>query len=142
MNQFIATGTLITALRSGKAANGDEYLQFLLRCPRSYSGKKQKDDYDIFDCFIYNEGRRTWAQDYLVKGQRILVKGEIRTGRDRQNYFVLVEHIEFAGSSRYKEDSQNTLKPADPGTSQPAVTCPTAQSRSCIRAGDDKDLPF
>lgn len=143
MNEYIATGTIMKPLNMGVSENGEPFLHFLLKCPRSYSGKQRQDEeYDVFDCYIYNEFRMKWAKEYLAETQRVLIKGELRTGKNRRVLFVLIEHIEFAGSSRYKDALKNKKNTDNAPASASAPKDKSVKKENCINAGNDTELPF
>jgi single-strand DNA-binding protein len=129
MNLFAATGNLGKDCRKGEAG-GTAVLNFSIGVKSGYGDKEQT---LWVDCALWGKQAESKLADYLVKGQKVAVTGELgQREHDGKNYLTLrVASIDLCGGK--SEGGQ----PAPRNASQPK---PAPQQAA---ADDfDDDIPF
>jgi single-strand DNA-binding protein len=110
MNNINIIGNIATDLQL-KESKGKTYIKFNLAVPR----KMKRDVTDFIPCVSFGKTAEL-IKKYLSKGNRIAVNGQLITnqyeyrGEKRNGFEVLVENIDFIGSTKKSDDKvQGTL---------------------------------
>jgi len=132
MNLFAATGNLGKDCRKGEAG-GTAVLNFSIGVKSGYGDKEQT---LWIDCAIWGKQAESKLADYLVKGQKVAVTGELgQREHEGKNYLTLrVASIDLCGGK--SEGGQAAPRNA----SEPK---PAQQQAPSAGYGDvDSDIPF
>lgn len=129
MNLFAATGNLGKDCRKGEAG-GTSVLNFSIGVKSGYGDKEQT---LWVDCALWGKQAESKLADYLVKGQKVAVTGELgQREHDGKNYLTLrVASIDLCGGK--SEGGQAAPRSA----SEPKP----AQQQAAADSFDD-DIPF
>lgn len=130
MNLFAATGNLGKDCRKGEAG-GTAVLNFNIGVKSGYGDKEQT---LWVDCALWGKQAESKLADYLVKGQKVAVTGELgQREHEGKNYLTLrVASIDLCGG---KSDSAQPARNAS--QAQAAQQAPAAAADSY-----DTDIPF
>lgn len=95
--------------------NDLKLLRFTIACQRNYKNPDDTYQADFIDCVAWR-GTAQFIQAHFVKGQEIIIKGELRTNmytdkndNSRKSTFINVESVYFAGA---KKANGTDLNPA------------------------------
>lgn len=135
MNLFAATGNLGKDCRKGEAG-GTAVLNFSIGVKSGYGNKEQT---LWVDCALWGKQAESKLADYLVKGQKVAVTGELgQREHDGKNYLTLrVASIDLCGGK--SEDGISS----EPATSRDAVRSNQASAAAPAPVEDDlDDIPF
>lgn len=130
MNLFAATGNLGKDCRKGEAG-GTAVLNFSIGVKSGYGDKEQT---LWIDCAIWGKQAESKLADYLVKGQKVAVTGELgQREHEGKNYLTLrVASIDLCGGK--SEGGQASPRNA----SEPKP----AQQQASADDFDSGDIPF
>lgn len=128
MNLFAATGNLGKDCRKGEAG-GTAVLNFSIGVKSGYGDKEQT---LWVDCALWGKQAESKLADYLVKGQKVAVTGELgQREHEGKNYLTLrVASIDLCGG-KSEGGQQAAPKPQQP-----------AQVPSAGYGSLDDDIPF
>ena len=132
MNKFIATGNLGKDATLGNSGD-KKVINFSIGVSSGYSDKKT-----TFWLECAKWGENTKVIDYLQKGQKVLVTGELsqrtweKDGRTGTSLCLRCDDIELIGSKAPEQQVQ----------AQPAPTSNAAGTVSNAVIEDDNSLPF
>ena len=129
MNKLIISGRLTRDAEARFIPSGTAVLSFSVANNTGF-GDNQKTHY--FDCSIFGKRAEGKLKDYMLKGQQVVVEGEIslnqyqkKDGTGGASLNVFVNNVELMGSNR-----QAGGQPSAPASSAPASN------------DSDDDLPF
>lgn len=127
MNLFAATGNLGKDCRKGEVS-GTAALNFSIGVKSGYGDKEQT---LWVDCALWGKQAESKLADYLVKGQKVAVTGELgQREHEGKNYLTLrVASIDLCGGK--SEGGSHAAKSSDPA--------PASKSAADL---DDSDIPF
>ena len=127
MNLFAATGNLGKDCRKGEVS-GTAVLNFSIGVKSGYGDKEQT---LWVDCALWGKQAESKLADYLVKGQKVAVTGELgQREHEGKNYMTLrVASIDLCGGK--SEGGSQAAKSSDPA--------PASKSAADL---DDSDIPF
>lgn len=131
MNLFAATGNLGKDCRKGEVS-GTAVLNFSIGVKSGYGDKEQT---LWVDCALWGKQAESKLADYLVKGQKVAVTGELgQREHDGKNYLTLrVASIDLCGA---KSDGGQAA-------SAPQRQAPQQSQQASAPAKDDfGDIPF
>ena len=130
MNLFAATGNLGKDCRKGEAS-GTAVLNFSIGVKSGYGDKEQT---LWIDCALWGKQAESRLADYLVKGQKVAVTGELgQREHDGKNYLTLrVASIDLCGGK--SEGGQ-----ASPA---PQRQAPQQSQQAAPPDAFDDDIPF
>ena len=129
MNKLIISGRLPRDADARFIPSGTAVLSFSVANNTGF-GDNQKTHY--FDCSIFGKRAEGKLKDYMLKGQQVVVEGEIslnqyqkKDGTGGASLNVFVNNVELMGSNQ-----QAGAQPSAPASSAPASN------------DSDDDLPF
>jgi|TARA_B110000438_G_scaffold60007_1_gene60177 single-strand DNA-binding protein len=129
MNKLIISGRLTRDAEARFIPSGTAVLSFSVANNTGF-GDNQKTHY--FDCSIFGKRAEGKLKDYMLKGQQVVVEGEIslnqyqkKDGTGGASLNVFVNNVELMGSNQ-----QAGAQPSAPASSAPASN------------DSDDDLPF
>ena len=129
MNKLIISGRLTRDAEARFIPSGTAVLSFSVANNTGF-GDNQKTHY--FDCSIFGKRAEGKLKDYMLKGQQVVVEGEIslnqyqkKDGTGGASLNVFVNNVELMGSNQ-----QAGAQPSAPASSAPALN------------DSDDDLPF
>ena len=129
MNKLIISGRLTRDAEARFIPSGTAVLSFSVANNTGF-GDNQKTHY--FDCSIFGKRAEGKLKDYMLKGQQVVVEGEIslnqyqkKDGTGGASLNVFVNNVELMGSNQ-----QAGAQPSAPTSSAPASN------------DSDDDLPF
>ena len=129
MNKLIISGRLTRDAEARFIPSGTAVLSFSVANNTGF-GDNQKTHY--FDCSIFGKRAEGKLKDYMLKGQQVVVEGEIslnqyqkKDGTGGASLNVFVNNVELMGSNQ-----QAGGQPSAPASSAPASN------------DSDDDLPF
>lgn len=127
MNLFAATGNLGKDCRKGEVS-GTAVLNFSIGVKSGYGDKEQT---LWVDCALWGKQAESKLADYLVKGQKVAVTGELgQREHEGKNYLTLrVASIDLCGGK--SDGGSQAAKSSDPA--------PASKSAADL---DDSDIPF
>lgn len=127
MNLFAATGNLGKDCRKGEVS-GTAVLNFSIGVKSGYGDKEQT---LWVDCALWGKQAESKLADYLVKGQKVAVTGELgQREHEGKNYLTLrVASIDLCGGK--SDGGSQAAKSSDPA--------PASKSTADL---DDSDIPF
>ena len=127
MNLFAATGNLGKDCRKGEAG-GTAVLNFSIGVKSGFGDKEQT---LWVDCALWGKQAESKLADYLVKGQKVAVTGELgQREHEGKNYLALrVASIDLCGG-KSEGGSQAAPQQSNPAQSQPPADF------------DDESIPF
>lgn len=130
MNLFAATGNLGKDCRKGEAG-GTAVLNFSIGVKSGFGDKEQT---LWVDCALWGKQAESKLADYLVKGQKVAVTGELgQREHEGKNYLTLrVASIDLCGG-KSEGGSQAAPQQSKPAPSQQGTNGPDAF---------DDDIPF
>ena len=130
MNLFAATGNLGKDCRKGEAG-GTAVLNFSIGVKSGYGDKEQT---LWVDCALWGKQAESKLADYLVKGQKVAVTGELgQREHEGKNYLTLrVASIDLCGGKS---------EAAQPGRNASQAQ-PPQQSTTPAPDSYDDDIPF
>ena len=128
MNKLIISGRLTRDAEVRFIPSGTPVMSFSVANNTGF-GDNQKTNY--FECSLFGKRAEGGLKDYMVKGQQVVVEGEIslnqyekKDGTGGASLRVFVNNVELMGGSQQGGAQQGGAQP-----NQPAVS-------------DDDDLPF
>ena len=128
MNKLIISGRLTRDAEVRFIPSGTPVMSFSVANNTGF-GDNQKTHY--FECSLFGKRAEGGLKDYMVKGQQVVVEGEIslnqyvkKDGTGGASLRVFVNNVELMGGSQQGGGQQAGAQP-----NQPAVS-------------DDDDLPF
>ena len=128
MNKLIISGRLTRDAEVRFIPSGTPVMSFSVANNTGF-GDNQKTHY--FECSLFGKRAESGLKDYMVKGQQVVVEGEIslnqyekKDGTGGASLRVFVNNVELMGGSQQGGGQQAGAQP-----NQPAVS-------------DDDDLPF
>jgi single-strand DNA-binding protein len=129
MNKFIISGNITKEIELKYSQAGKAYAKFTVAVTRRFDREKS----DFFNVTAFGKVAEN-VGNYLGKGSKVLVEGEVQIDSKDGKYYtnVLAENVEFLDSKK-KED-----KPAQKYTADPSDPF---QGKGTIDISDD-DLPF
>jgi single-strand DNA-binding protein len=134
MNVFTFSGNLGNDCRTG-SAGGQSVVNFSVACKAGYGQNEQT---NWIDCALWGK-RGESLQQYLTKGQQVVVSGELGTREHNGKTYITckVNEVSLVGGKR---DSQ---QPA-PAPQQQQRQAPAAQQRAPMEPpiDFDDDIPF
>lgn len=127
MNLFAATGNLGKDCRKGEVS-GTAVLNFSIGVKSGYGDKEQT---LWVDCALWGKQAESKLADYLVKGQKVAVTGELgQREHEGKNYLTLrVASVDLCGGK--SDGGSQAAKSSDPA--------PASKSTADL---DDSDIPF
>lgn len=127
MNLFAATGNLGKDCRKGEVS-GTAVLNFSIGVKSGFGDKEQT---LWVDCALWGKQAESKLADYLVKGQKVAVTGELgQREHEGKNYLTLrVASIDLCGGK--SDGGSQSAKSSDPA--------PASKSAADL---DDSDIPF
>lgn len=127
MNLFAATGNLGKDCRKGEVS-GTAVLNFSIGVKSGYGDKEQT---LWVDCALWGKQAESKLADYLLKGQKVAVTGELgQREHEGKNYLTLrVASIDLCGGK--SDGGSQAAKSSDPA--------PASKSAADL---DDSDIPF
>ena len=127
MNLFAATGNLGKDCRKGEVS-GTAVLNFSIGVKSGYGDKEQT---LWVDCALWGKQAESKLADYLVKGQKVAVTGELgQREHEGKNYLTLrIASIDLCGGK--SDGGSQAAKSSDPA--------PASKSAADL---DDSDIPF
>ncbi|MCR6096883.1 single-stranded DNA-binding protein [Salipaludibacillus agaradhaerens] len=133
MNKFIITGNLTKDPELAYSGSGVAYCKFTVAVQRNF----KKDEVDFFNCTCFKTQAENLA-NYQVKGNKLLVEGEVQIDKKDDKYFtnVIANNVEYLtpkGQSGQQTQQNNTQ--------QKSQDDPFADGSKTIDINDD-DLPF
>ena len=131
MNLFAATGNLGKDCRKGEAA-GTAVLNFSIGVKSGYGDKEQT---LWVDCALWGKQAESKLADYLVKGQKVAVTGELgQREHEGKNYLTLrVASVDLCGGKSDGGSQSAPQQQSKPAQSQQGTNGPDAF---------DDDIPF
>lgn len=134
MNLFAATGNLGKDCRKGNSGD-TAVLNFSIGVKSGYGDKEQT---LWVDCAIWGKQAESKLADYLVKGQKVAVTGELgQREHDGKNYLTLrVASIDLCGGK-----AEGGSQPA-PRQQAPAAKPQQSQQGTSGPDSFDDDIPF
>lgn len=113
MLNSIAISGRLTQAPTLQVKNNDgndlKFLRFTIACQRNFKNSDDTYSADFIDCVAWR-GTAQFIQAHFVKGQEIIIKGELRAnmytdkeGNSRKSTFVNVESAYFAGAKKTNE---------------------------------------
>lgn len=129
MNLFAATGNLGKDCRSGRAGD-TAVLNFSIGVKSGYGDKEQT---LWVDCAIWGKQAESKLADYLVKGQKVAVTGELgQREHEGKNYLTLrVATIDLCGG---KSEGSSQQEPRQQQAPKP--------QQKPAQDFDDENIPF
>ena len=123
MNLFAATGNLGKDCRKGEVS-GTAVLNFSIGVKSGYGDKEQT---LWVDCALWGKQAESKLADYLVKGQKVAVTGELgQREHEGKNYLTLrVASIDLCGG-KSEFGSQAAPQQSNPAPSQQGTNGPDA----------------
>ncbi len=134
MNLFAATGNLAKDCRKGEAS-GTAVLNFSIAVKSGYGDKEQT---LWVDCALWGKQAESRLSDYLVKGQKVAVTGELgQREHDGKNYLTLrVASIDLCGGKSDGGSAEPRQQSTAPATHAPAPVASAGYSDL------DSEIPF
>jgi len=137
MNCFVFSGNLGNDCRTGNAG-GQPVVNFSVACKSGYGDKAQT---NWIDCALWGK-RGESLQQYLTKGQRVIVSGELGTREHEGKTYITcrVNDVTLAGD---KQQSAGTAAPQQQ-RQQPAQQAQQQQRQAPVETpiDFDQDIPF
>jgi single-strand DNA-binding protein len=145
MNVVILMGRLTKDPEVRYTADGKPVGKYTLAVERRY--RKDEQTADFLNCTVFNKGAE-FAEKYLQKGTRVIVRGRIQTGsyknKEGQKIYttdIIVEEQEFAESKNAAGGNGGSF--GGNTASAPAPAASTAgEGFMNIPDGVDEELPF
>ncbi|MBT5362619.1 MAG: single-stranded DNA-binding protein [Candidatus Marinimicrobia bacterium] len=118
MNKLIISGRLTRDAEARFIPSGTAVMSFTVANNTGF-GEKQKTHF--FDCSIFGKRAEGKLKDYMLKGQQVVVEGEIslnqyqkKDGTGGASLNVFVNNVELMGSSQPKgNETQKATDPAE-----------------------------
>ena len=118
MNKLIISGRLTRDAEARFIPSGTAVMSFTVANITGF-GEKQKTHF--FDCSIFGKRAEGKLKDYMLKGQQVVVEGEIslnqyqkKDGTGGASLNVFVNNVELMGSSQPKgNETQKATDPAE-----------------------------
>jgi len=118
MNKLIISGRLTRDAEARFIPSGTAVMSFTVANNTGF-GEKQKTHF--FDCSIFGKRAEGKLKDYMLKGQQVVVEGEIslnqyqkKDGTGGASLNVFVNNVELTGSSQPKgNETQKATDPAE-----------------------------
>ena len=135
MNVINLTGRIVKDADLAIVGNGIPKISFALAVERNYQKDKENKVVDFIPCELVGRGEK--LQEYLTKGKKIAVVGELnidnyeKDGQKRSFTKVKVDRLEFL-------DSNN----ASSGGNEVSTSTKTNQTNPKFELLDDDDIPF
>ena len=133
MNKFIITGNITKEIEIKYSAAGKAYSKFTVAVTR----KRDREKSDFFNVTAFGKVAENVA-NYLGKGSRVLVEGEVQIDNKDGKYYtnVLADNVEFLDSKKGNgSQQQNNTNTHAPSTSDDPFSGGTIDIPS-------DDLPF
>lgn len=120
MNNWVGSGRLTKEpeVRYSAGSNPQAVARYTLAVERRFKREGQPDA-DFISCVAFGKPAE-FAEKYLTKGMKILVRGEIRTGsftnREGKKVYttdVVIENQEFLESKKSQDKPQKKQKPVE-----------------------------
>lgn len=141
MNNVSLIGRLTTAPELKYTQSGTAYTRFSVAVDRAYTKQGEERQTDFINIIAWSKTAE-FVCKYFMKGQRIGITGEIRTGsytdqngNKRYTFDVVASGVYFCES----KSAPPTAYPVQ--TSQPASQ-PTANNGEYVEMPSTEDLPF
>lgn len=119
MNKCILIGTLGADAELRETQNGQPVLTLRLATSETRgSGQDRKELTEWHRCSLWGD-RAAKLAPYMVKGERLMVEGKIRTrswDKDGQKHFsteIMVDNIEFVAPRRQQQQSRQQQLPVN-----------------------------
>lgn len=134
MNKFIISGNITKNIEIKYSQAGKAYSKFTVAVTRKFDREKS----DFFNVTAFGKTAEHVA-NYLSKGSKVLVEGEVQIDNNDGKYYtnVLAQSVEFLDSKK----TNNT-----PAQNKPNTQAPDTSSDPFINNGpidiSDEDLPF
>ena len=114
MNSFIGKGRITNDLEL-KGEGDTQSLRFGIAIRRDYKNKDGDYDTDFFNCIAFGRTAK-FISDYFEKGKEILLSGHLQnnqytteSGEKRSNTNIVIEKVEFCGSTEKKKENPETI---------------------------------
>jgi single-strand DNA-binding protein len=136
MNKLLITGRLTRDAEQRFLPSGKAVLQFSVA---NNTGTSENQQTHYFDCSLFGKRAEGKLKDYMLKGQQILVEGEISLNTFQKNdgttgasLRVFVQNVELIGGKRESEGTQE----------QRPQQRPAQQQRDNFDEDGFEDFPF
>jgi single-strand DNA-binding protein len=137
MNKLLITGRLTRDAEQRFLPSGKAVLQFSVANNTGIADNQQT---HYFDCSLFGKRAEGKLKDYMLKGQQVLVEGEISLNTFQKNdgstgasLRVFVQNVELIGG---KSEGQQ------PQQQRPAKQAPQQQRDNFDDVPYDDDIPF
>lgn len=153
MNEVIMMGRLATDVTLRDTRSDSKVANYRIAVERRFK-KEGAPTADFFNCTVFGKGAE-FAANYLTKGTKVLIRGELRNDnyQDKNGNMVYRENI-VVNSQEFAE-SKAASKNASPANTATQTTAPTKSSPTPpinsnvdengflkIPDGIDEELPF
>lgn len=162
MNNVSLIGRLTADPELKHTQSGTAFTNFRIAVDRQFTKQGEEKQADFINIVAWQQ-RAEFICRYFVKGQRIAITGQIRTGsftdkdgNKRSSFEVWVDNVEFCESKRdsnsnsggYQNNYQNSYsdsyrqQPSHQETTAPANTYSSGDTGDFVDMPNDEDLPF
>jgi len=138
MNCFVFSGNLGNDCRTGNAG-GQSVVNFSVACKSGYGQNEQT---NWIDCALWGK-RGESLQQYLVKGQQVVVSGELGTREHNGKTYITckVNEVSLVGGKRDAQQAPATQQRQQAAPKQQAPAQPKRAPMEPTIEFDD-DIPF